>query len=71
MSNLSIEKLADVERDHILKALILCDGNRSDAARILGIALRTLRNKINRYRRDGHQVVPSKRYYGRTKQAGN
>jgi DNA-binding NtrC family response regulator len=41
--------LADVERDLILDTLDHCLGNRTHAARILGISLRTLRNKLNEY----------------------
>ncbi len=38
------------ERDLILKVLGQVDGNRTLAARILGISIRTLRNKLSRYR---------------------
>ncbi|MBN2662006.1 MAG: sigma-54-dependent Fis family transcriptional regulator [Bacteroidales bacterium] len=40
-------KLADVEREHIKKVLKLCNNNKSQAANTLGIALNTLKNKIN------------------------
>jgi DNA-binding NtrC family response regulator len=39
----------DVERDLILSTLETCHGNRTHAARILGISIRTLRNKLNHY----------------------
>lgn len=42
-------KLEDVERDLILKTLARCGGNRTWAADILGISVRTLRNKLLRY----------------------
>ncbi|MFY9291362.1 MAG: sigma-54 dependent transcriptional regulator [Methylorubrum rhodinum] len=41
--------VADVERDLILDTLDHCLGNRTHAARILGISIRTLRNKLNEY----------------------
>ena len=41
--------VADVERDLILGTLKHCVGNRTHAANILGISIRTLRNKIREY----------------------
>ncbi len=41
--------VADVERDLILDTLDHCVGNRTHAAKILGISIRTLRNKLNEY----------------------
>ncbi len=41
--------LADVEREHILRVLAASDGNKSAAARQLGIGLRTLYNKLAEY----------------------
>jgi DNA-binding protein Fis len=38
-----------VERHLILDTLTYCFGNRTHAARILGISIRTLRNKLNEY----------------------
>lgn len=38
--------LAEVERDHILKTLEACGGNRSEAARQLGIGRNTLARKL-------------------------
>ena len=49
--------VADVERDLILDTLDHCLGNRTHAARILGISIRTLRNKLNEYNLSGI-VVP-------------
>ena len=49
--------LADVERHLILDTLASCCGNRTHAARILGISIRTLRNKLNEYIQAGI-VVP-------------
>ncbi|HSK39487.1 MAG TPA: sigma-54 dependent transcriptional regulator [Arenibaculum sp.] len=45
--------VADVERDLILQTLNHCLGNRTHAANILGISIRTLRNKLQQYRQDG------------------
>ena len=41
--------VSDVERDLILDTLDHCLGNRTHAARILGISIRTLRNKLAEY----------------------
>jgi len=38
-----------VERQHLESTLALTDGNRTHAAKMLGISLRTLRNKIREY----------------------
>jgi DNA-binding NtrC family response regulator len=51
--------VADVERDLILETLKHCLGNRTHAANILGISIRTLRNKLNEYAGDGVPVPPS------------
>ncbi len=48
--------LADVERHLILDTLASCLGNRTHAARILGISIRTLRNKLNEYMQAGIAV---------------
>ena len=45
----SIQSLADLERAHILHALELCEGNRTKAARHLGVSIRTIRNKLHEY----------------------
>ena len=50
--------VADVERDLILETLKHCLGNRTHAANILGISIRTLRNKLNEYTADGVPVPP-------------
>ena len=41
--------IREVERDTIVKALTETGGNRTHAARILGISRRTLQNKIREY----------------------
>jgi two-component system, response regulator FlrC len=50
--------VAEVERDLILETLRHCLGNRTHAANILGISIRTLRNKLNEYSADGVPVPP-------------
>ena len=44
--NLSLE---DVEKKSILEALEACGGNKSEAARRLGITRKTLRAKLQKY----------------------
>ncbi len=43
------ESMEDVERKHIKKVLESCEGNRTHAAKKLGLNVRTLRNKIKEY----------------------
>src|SRR6476661_5249101 len=50
--------VADVERDLILETLKHCLGNRTHAANILGISIRTLRNTLNEYAGDGVGIPP-------------
>jgi two-component system response regulator FlrC len=50
--------VAEVERDLILETLKHCLGNRTHAANVLGISIRTLRNKLNEYSADGMPVPP-------------
>ncbi|HEV2563278.1 MAG TPA: sigma-54 dependent transcriptional regulator [Rhizomicrobium sp.] len=45
--------VAEVERDLILDTLDHCLGNRTHAANILGISIRTLRNKLREYSQSG------------------
>ena len=42
-------KLAEMEKRHILAALDRCNNNRTHAARLLDISIRTLRNKLHEY----------------------
>ncbi len=51
-------KLGDVERDLIMCTLSRCGGNRTWAADILGISVRTLRNKMIQY--DAAKDIPPK-----------
>ncbi len=48
--------IADMERELILNTLKQTDGNRTRAAEMLGITVRTLRNKLNEYREMGIDV---------------
>jgi DNA-binding NtrC family response regulator len=50
--------VADVERELILQTLRHCLGNRTHAANILGISIRTLRNKLNEYAAAGLPIPP-------------
>ena len=50
--------VAEVERDLILETLKHCLGNRTHAANILGISIRTLRNKLNEYADVGVPIPP-------------
>lgn len=43
--------LKDMERRLILRALETTEGNRTQAAKILGISIRTLRNKLHEYKK--------------------
>ncbi len=49
---------ADVERELILATLRATHGNRTHAAAILAISIRTLRNKLHEYVEDGIDVPP-------------
>jgi DNA-binding NtrC family response regulator len=50
--------VAEVERDLIIDTVSHCLGNRTHAATILGISIRTLRNKLKQYTDEGHPVPP-------------
>ncbi len=49
-------KMAEVERDLIIDTVYHCLGNRTHAANILGISIRTLRNKLKLYSEDGTNI---------------
>lgn len=46
----------EMEKELILATLKRTDGNRTEAAKILGISLRTLRNKLNEYKAEGVEI---------------
>lgn len=50
---LKLMSLKDAEKLLIKKALVHTSENRTQAAKILGVSIRTLRNKINEYRAEG------------------
>ena len=56
--NLVGRTVSDVERDLIIDTLEHCLGNRTHAANILGISIRTLRNKLRQYSDEGVAVPP-------------
>jgi DNA-binding NtrC family response regulator len=41
--------VGEIERALVLQTLARCDGNRTHAARMLGLSVRTMRNKIRQY----------------------
>jgi DNA-binding NtrC family response regulator len=49
----SFPALDEVEKRHIFAALNRCRNNRTQAAKMLGISVRTLRNKLNEYHGHG------------------
>jgi len=56
-----------VERDLILETLADTHGNRTLAARLLGVSVRSLRNKISEYSGEGFHIP---RHENREKSAG-
>jgi two-component system response regulator FlrC len=57
--------LAEFEREHILRTLEACCGNRTRAAKVLGISIRSLRNKLRAYAHSGIHVIPAQRRVAR------
>ena len=50
------QTVAQMEKTLILDTLGHCLGNRTHAANILGISIRTLRNKLNEYADEGTPI---------------
>jgi len=51
-----VQTIAELEKQAIRAALRQTDGNRTQAASLLGISIRTLRNKLQEYRETGDPV---------------
>lgn len=59
MDNLVGRPAADVERSLILATLRETSGNRTHAANMLCISVRTLRNRLSAYSSEGYDVPES------------
>ena len=46
------QKLEDAEKDHIIRALAETGHNRTKAAKLLGVSVRTLQNKVAAYKKE-------------------
>ena len=62
--------VADVERDLIINTLRHCLGNRTHAATILGISIRTLRNKLRQYVDEGTPVPAPREIWAQSAHPG-
>lgn len=62
--------VADVERDLVLETLHNTSGNRTASARLLGVSIRTLRNKIKGYSAEGVDV-PRRENWDNQKRVGS
>jgi transcriptional regulator with GAF, ATPase, and Fis domain len=49
--------LEEVEREHILRTLSQCQGNKTRAAQSLGITIKTLYNKLHRYEEGSSELA--------------
>lgn len=56
VEEVELESLEEIEKRHILAMLESTGGNRTQAAKLLKISIRTLRNKIVLYRKDGEYI---------------
>ncbi|WP_408078432.1 sigma-54-dependent transcriptional regulator [Sphingomonas plantiphila] len=59
ISSLVGQTVEEVERALILETLERCQGNRTSASQILGISVRTMRNKLKAFVEAGIPVVPA------------
>ena len=59
MESLVGRSVADVERELILQTLKHCGGNRTTASTILGISVRTMRNKLKSFIEAGIPISPA------------
>jgi Bacterial regulatory protein, Fis family len=55
-----------VERDLILETLADTHGNRTQAARLLGVSVRSLRNKISEYSGEGFHIPRHEKKRGKS-----
>ena len=46
----------EMEKRLILRTLKQTDNNRTKAAKILGVSVRTIRNKLNQYKEEGISI---------------
>ena len=53
--------LADAERWMIIATLRKCEGNKTRAAALLGVSLKTLYNRLNAYRAQGFDLSDTER----------
>ena len=59
MEQLIGHTVEEVERELILGTLKRCQGNRTYASNILGISVRTMRNKLKTFVEGGISVAPA------------
>jgi two-component system response regulator HydG len=59
MASLVGRSVAEVERELILQTLERCGGNRTSASTILGISVRTMRNKLKSFIEAGIAISPA------------
>ena len=56
-NNIIVDKsIAEVEKELILNTLKKHRGNRTESAEVLGITVRTLRNKLNEFKKEGIDI---------------
>ncbi|MGM0425468.1 MAG: helix-turn-helix domain-containing protein, partial [Thermodesulfobacteriota bacterium] len=51
-----IMPLQEMEKRMIFRSLHKTSGNRTQAAKLLGVSVRTLRNKLSEYRKQGDEA---------------
>ncbi len=59
-TSLEGKTLAEIEREVILNTLTKVRGNRTETSRLLGISVRTLRNRLREYRVAGYSIAESR-----------
>ena len=64
MADVYTRPLAEVERAYILQVLHDCYGNRTRAAKLLGISIRGLRIKLSDFAKEGFSVPAPRRSGG-------